>query len=95
MDNTKKVLIVCKDFKSVKVWLHNVLDIYMDIGLVTTWNSKKNKICMLGNYVWYFKEKSDISDSTKYYKVMTDDDLEKEWEERGWNEHKVQSDGES
>lgn len=95
MDDTKRVLVICKDFKSVKHWLHTILDIYMDIEMVTSWNSKKNKIHMFGNYTWYFKEQKDIPKEVKYYKTMTDEELEKELREKKLYGDSVQSDSNS
>lgn len=90
MPETRKVLVLCRDFKSVKYWFDQVLDLYDDCGLVTSFNRKKNKICMAHDYVWYFKSINEDENKYKdlirgYYKIMNDEILEKEFKERGWN----------
>jgi predicted transposase YbfD/YdcC len=70
----------------VKYWFDEVLDLYMECGLVTSFNRKKNKIHMMGEYTWAFKsnEKDLRIDLTRYHKIYTQEQLEKEFKERGW-----------
>lgn len=80
----KRVLVVCNDFKSMKYWFDEVLDVYMDCGLVTSFNRKKNKIYMLGEFVWKFIDNGTTYSPSLYYKIWTQDQLEKAFKERGW-----------
>lgn len=86
----KRVLVVCNNFKSMKYWFDEVLDLYMECGLVTSFNRKKNKIYMMGEYTWIFKSKAEDPSKERgfpnnnYHKVYMQEQLEKEFKARGW-----------
>lgn len=90
MATEKRVLVVCNDFKSMKYWFDEVLDLYMECGLVTSFNRKKNKIHMVGEYTWVFKSTAEVLDTERgfhnkyFHKVYMQEELEKEFKERGW-----------
>lgn len=80
----KRVLVVCNSFKDLKYWFDEVLDLYMECGLVTSFNRKKNKIYMMGEYVWKFIDNGTTYTPAIYYKIYMQEQLEKEFKERGW-----------
>ena len=84
MPTEKRVLVVCNDFKDLKYWFDEVLDLYMECGLVTSFNRKKNKIHMLGEYTWKFIDNGTTYTPSIYHKIYTQEELEKEFKARGW-----------
>lgn len=75
MTKSKRVLVVCDNYEQVVQSFNNVLDIYKDTQLITSFNRKKRKIFMYPNYVWHFKEQSAVNETLNYYRTYTYNDI--------------------